>query len=624
MHWPSLRETTGRVVETEWDELFDRFSEPREFRGTDEQPGWSATICDPPQRELEHVRRVTALVLDYDHGETIDAAVALWGESYGFIHTTRKHKPDAQRFRVILPFARPVSVFEYESIWRRANVKTGGKTDQATKDAGRFWFTPGGEHFETRRLNGTPLDPDQILRTWPEPVALIAPVLPLRRERTAPEHSREARAIAYIAKMPGAIQGSDGSGATWAVARKLAQDFELDEETTFRILWTEYNPRCEPPWSQREMKHKAHDACKRAKVRNPVGDRHWEPPPHTNYGEDPQASEDPPQREPGDDTDEIVLIDPEAQDAATDKRDAATRHGVRSLKQLLEGVVARADTKIQERGATTGNYELDQVLGGLRRKKITILGADTSFGKSSFAIMVADEVMKGGANVLFLSCEDGEEMYAQRFMARRAGVNAFRIRDNDLRDQDVSRMRMQAIAAQDAPFFLDVIGKPVEQAVRAVTDLCKEIDFALVIVDYVQRFTAARRTQDKRTEVTYVAGLFSDAIKNGNAAGLILSQLRRPENMTKPPTMHDLKESGDLENMAEHVLLGHLEVNGEGEQRREQRHFYIAKNKDGPRNIDRVTIPFDTTTASFTTTKGQVFRPPERDDTDNAGFQTSF
>lgn len=608
MHWPSLSATSGRVVETEWAELFERFSKPSAFLGTHDQPGWSAVACDPPQRGLEHVRRVYALVLDYDKGETIDGAISLWGEFFGFLHTTRKHTPDAPRFRVILPFSRPVSPFEYDAIWRRMDVRTGGRTDPQAKDASRFWYTPGGEHFEVRHLGGAPLDPDEVLRSWPEPQ--IATVFPLRRE-TKP-NSREERAIKYIAKMDPAIEGQGGHAATWAVARKLAQDFGLDEDATFRILWNEYNPRCLPPWSQRELKHKAHEACTRAKVSNPVSDRHWDPPTRLNYQAEAEAEAEQPLREPGDDTDELP-VDPEAE--STDKRSASQRYGARSLAEMLTGVVERAETKIQERGVTTGNHELDEALGGLRRKKITIVGADTSFGKSSFAIMVADEAIKAGINVLFLSCEDGEEMYAQRFMARRAGINAFRIRDNDLEDDHIKRMKYQASAAQRAPFFLDMIGKPAEHAARAVSELCKEIDFALVIVDYIQRFSSARRTQDKRTEVTYTCGLFCDVIKNNNAAGLIVSQLRRPENNSnKPPTMHDLKESGDLENMVEHVLLGHLEVNGEGEMRRELRHFYIAKNKDGPRNVERVTVPWDNTTASFRTSRAHVVRSYRPDD----------
>lgn len=84
-----------------------------------------------------------------------------------------------------------------------------------------------------------------------------------------------ARARAYVAAMPEAISGSNGSGATLAVARKLAQDFQLSEDECWTIL-CEYNERCKPPWSEKELRHKLHDATHNARVSNPIEDR---PPP---------------------------------------------------------------------------------------------------------------------------------------------------------------------------------------------------------------------------------------------------------------------------------------------------------------------------------------------------------
>jgi hypothetical protein len=79
------------------------------------------------------------------------------------------------------------------------------------------------------------------------------------------------RARAYIAEMPEAISGADGHGATFKVARRLA-DFHLSEDQIFRVLWEDYNPRCSPPWSERELRHKAREGFN-ARVKNDMGDR---------------------------------------------------------------------------------------------------------------------------------------------------------------------------------------------------------------------------------------------------------------------------------------------------------------------------------------------------------------
>ena len=65
----------------------------------------------------------------------------------------------------------------------------------------------------------------------------------------------ERRAIAYIGKMPPAIQGCNGSADALKVCNKL-YEFGLDRETARNVFTTHYNPRCKPPWSEREIDHK--------------------------------------------------------------------------------------------------------------------------------------------------------------------------------------------------------------------------------------------------------------------------------------------------------------------------------------------------------------------------------
>src|SRR5690606_38004410 len=111
--------------------------------------------------------------------------------------------------------------------------------------------------------------------------------------------------------------------------------FGLSEERTFRILWHDYNPRCQPPWSEKELRHKAKQA---QKARGPDGfklddGRDWEPrrwklpepppdddpdyipePPEEMFGQAPFEPEAP-TREPGDDSEEIAA-EPKAQKSA--------------------------------------------------------------------------------------------------------------------------------------------------------------------------------------------------------------------------------------------------------------------------------------------------------------------
>jgi hypothetical protein len=69
------------------------------------------------------------------------------------------------------------------------------------------------------------------------------------------------RAEAYLDRIPPAVSGSGGHSQTYAAATAMVHGFGLDAETAFRLLWDRYNPRCEPPWSEKELRHKVTDAA---------------------------------------------------------------------------------------------------------------------------------------------------------------------------------------------------------------------------------------------------------------------------------------------------------------------------------------------------------------------------
>ncbi|QKK08453.1 MAG: bifunctional DNA primase/polymerase [Planctomycetota bacterium] len=80
-------------------------------------------------------------------------------------------------------------------------------------------------------------------------------------KRALPEDGVERRAAAYLDAMPPAVSGQGGHNATYAAATAMVHGFGLDAEAALRLLLGRYNPRCEPPWSEKELRHKVEDAA---------------------------------------------------------------------------------------------------------------------------------------------------------------------------------------------------------------------------------------------------------------------------------------------------------------------------------------------------------------------------
>ncbi|MEZ6064173.1 MAG: bifunctional DNA primase/polymerase [Planctomycetaceae bacterium] len=71
----------------------------------------------------------------------------------------------------------------------------------------------------------------------------------------------ERRALAYLDKLPPAISGNGGHAATYTAATVLVHGFEIDPDRALSLLLDHYNPRCEPPWSAKELRHKVTSAA---------------------------------------------------------------------------------------------------------------------------------------------------------------------------------------------------------------------------------------------------------------------------------------------------------------------------------------------------------------------------
>ena len=82
--------------------------------------------------------------------------------------------------------------------------------------------------------------------------------------------STTERAARYVSAMPAAISGSGGHAAAFNVAVVLIHGFALAEAEAWPILCG-FNDRCEPPWNERELRHKLASADKLARHPQPRG-----------------------------------------------------------------------------------------------------------------------------------------------------------------------------------------------------------------------------------------------------------------------------------------------------------------------------------------------------------------
>lgn len=161
----------------------------------------------------------------------------------------------------------------------------GAEVDCSTFNASRLSKRLGTMVRKGHELRGVPgVDDRPHRRSWfiapsnPLQVVSIEKLQKLAEQHVEPEPERRPskssgpsaagadvieRAKRYVAKMPPSIEGQKGSDRLFAAACKLVIDFDLSIDDALHVLQAEFNPRCEPPWSDAELRHKAEDADKK-------------------------------------------------------------------------------------------------------------------------------------------------------------------------------------------------------------------------------------------------------------------------------------------------------------------------------------------------------------------------
>lgn len=212
-----------------------------------------------------------------------------------------------------------------------------------------------------------------------------------------------------------------------------------------------------------------------------------------------------------------------------------------------------------------------------------ILGGRPSSGKSAFALQCAKHWAKT-MKVGFFSLETGQGKLFDRMVSSMTAIGM----DNLKRNQ-ISQQQWETITVLSNDILkknLDLIpaaGVTVED-IRAITTMNR---YDLILIDYVQFIngTGGNRTE----EVSGISMALHQMAQSMGVTVVGLSQLRRADpKQNRSPEASDLRESGQLEQDADVILMLELENK---DDYKGNRWLYIAKNKEG--ETPRTLLAFD-------------------------------
>ncbi len=231
-----------------------------------------------------------------------------------------------------------------------------------------------------------------------------------------------------------------------------------------------------------------------------------------------------------------------------------------------------------------------------------ILGGFPSAGKTLMCLQMALALAQKYRVGLF-SFETSREKLADRLVAHLARLPLGKIQDNDLNQAD-----WEAVAAattQLSNLQLEIVSA-AGMGFTDVEALALSRRYQVVIIDYLQLMQSTEK--DRYSAVTKISMQVHTMCQRHKIACLGLSQLSRPEKQKGkpvPPDMSSLRESGQLEQDADAVILLYT---ADPKNNKSNRVVKVGKNKDGERIVFELEFDGATQTLrSIPETRGQRF-----------------
>lgn len=246
-------------------------------------------------------------------------------------------------------------------------------------------------------------------------------------------------------------------------------------------------------------------------------------------------------------------------------------------------------------GRSTGFPSWDELTGGLHPGEVTVLGARQSSGKTSLALQVALSVAEAlerdreAAQVVYVTPEMTDKMLVSRLASIRSRVSLRRIRrgEADPAERQAWRQSLVDLARLEPHFTLRAVSYDIGDLVLDVETLHRERPVALLVVDYLQVVGGYGRSPYEQT--TDTSRRLRALANRLEIPILALSQLARPaghaDKMNEPPpSLYELRDSGNVEQDADNVLLLYRKLSmGEGiPTRSSMAQVSAPKQRNGP------------------------------------------
>lgn len=208
-------------------------------------------------------------------------------------------------------------------------------------------------------------------------------------------------------------------------------------------------------------------------------------------------------------------------------------------------------------GVMTGHERLDGLTWGFQGGDFVVLAAQSSVGKTAFALSIATRNATAGGVTLVFSLEMSRRALQQRVICAMGQVPATDLRTGFLAAKTKQRLLKGATAIQGMPLYVAEAMRITPLDMRTMARKVKrQRGLSLVVVDYVQLVDAGMRFDRRDLAVAYISRSLKALAIELDVPVIALSQINREGDGIDDGFVlkGKLRESAALEHDGDHVL----------------------------------------------------------------------
>jgi replicative DNA helicase len=262
-----------------------------------------------------------------------------------------------------------------------------------------------------------------------------------------------------------------------------------------------------------------------------------------------------------------------------DDTDGDSQDIINTINDVMVDIDNRLNSSGSIMGLKTGFRDIDKFTDGLKETDYAVLAARPSIGKSALAFNIAQRC-EGNVDVYCM--EMGQKAVYRRMLLADAGISALKIRSGSVTPEERSQImdKLSVSAKKMLDGRIRVIDKRLSiPEIKSLSRKRKAKEgLDLIIIDYLQLVKS--HGKDRYERVTNTSMEIREMIMDLRIPVLALAQLNREAGQNKIPEIRELKESGQIEQDADIIMLLHRED-----------YYDITQNKR-PENEGKVDLIF--------------------------------